>query len=51
MIDLICPNCGASASQGLGMSCSDHRPERVIFYPYDQADDIEPPTAAEQGTP
>ena len=29
MIDLICPNCGASASLPLGMVCIDHRPAPI----------------------
>ena len=29
LIDLICPNCGASASLPLGMVCSDHRPAPI----------------------
>jgi hypothetical protein len=30
MPDLRCPNCGASASLPLEMSCSDHRPVPIV---------------------
>lgn len=30
--DLLCPNCGASASLPLGVTCKDHNPEPVTYY-------------------